>query len=73
MKKIIALCLLLLTLLCCPSVFADRPIQTGRKDYEMVAPESYEGRKATKVTGKKRRAVVCLYPLRRRMNRNGMM
>ena len=37
MKKIIALCLLLLTLLCCPSVFADRPIQTGRKDYEMIA------------------------------------
>ena len=43
MKKIIALCLLLLTLLCCPSVFADRPVQTGRKDYEMIAPESYEG------------------------------
>ena len=43
MKKIIALCLLLLTLLCCPSVFADRPIQAGRKDYEMIAPESYEG------------------------------
>jgi hypothetical protein len=42
-KKIIALCLLLLTLLCCPSVFADRPVQTGRKDYEMIAPESYEG------------------------------
>ena len=43
MKKVFAVCLALVLLLCCSPAFADSAPLTGRKDYEMIAPESYEG------------------------------
>ena len=43
MKRIFAVCLLLLSFLCCLPAFADVAVQTGKKDYELISPESYEG------------------------------
>lgn len=43
MKRVFAVCLLLLSFLCCLPAFADSAVQTGKKDYELISPESYEG------------------------------
>ena len=43
MKRIFAACLILLTLLSCPPAFADGTAKTGKRDYEVIAAESYEG------------------------------
>ena len=43
MKKIFAVCLVLLTLLSCSLTFADGAGKMGKRDYEVIAPESYEG------------------------------
>ena len=43
MKKVFAVCLLLLLFLQCLPAFAGAAAQTGRKDYELISPESYEG------------------------------
>ena len=43
MKKVFAVCLLLLSFLCCLPAFANAAVQTGKKDYELISPESYEG------------------------------
>lgn len=52
MKKILAVCLILLSFLCCPQTFADAAVQTGKKDYEVIAPESYEGYWEEKTKGR---------------------
>ena len=43
MKKVLAVCLVLLSLLCSSLAFAGGAGQTGKRDYELIAPESYEG------------------------------
>ena len=43
MKRLFAVWLLLLSFLCCLPVFADAAVQSGKKDYELISPESYEG------------------------------
>ena len=43
MKRVFAVCLFLLSFLCCLPAFADAAVQTGKKDYELISPESYEG------------------------------
>lgn len=43
MKKVVVLCLVLLSLLCSSPAFADGTGGTGKRDYEVIAPESYEG------------------------------
>ncbi len=52
MKKVFIVCLLLLSFLGCLSAFADTAVQTGKRDYEMIAPESYEGWWAEKKEGR---------------------
>ena len=52
MKKIIAVCLLLLTFFSCSTVFAAAFNATGKKDYEMINAEGYEGYWAEKSEGK---------------------
>lgn len=43
MKTLFTIWLVLLSLFCCFPVFAEGAEKTGKKDYEMIAPESYEG------------------------------
>ncbi len=43
MKRVLVVCIALLTLLCCSVAFADGAGRTGKRDYEVIAPESYEG------------------------------
>ena len=43
MKKVFAFCLILLSLLYSSLVFADEKSNSGKRDYELIAPESYEG------------------------------
>ena len=50
MKKVLVSCLLLLSFLCCSLAFADGA--AGKRDYEVIAPESYEGYWAEKAKGR---------------------
>ena len=52
MKKVFIVCLVLFSLLSCSLAFAGGPVQTGKRDYELIAPESYEGYWAEKKDGR---------------------
>ena len=43
MRKLFAVCMIMLTFLCCSLVYADGAGKMGKNDYEVIAPESYEG------------------------------
>ena len=51
MRKLFAVCMILFLLLSCSLAFAEGAGKAGKRDYELLAPESYEGYWAEKKEG----------------------